>query len=113
MTKTLTFEIDEVLYDLLVQTAEQCGRPWEDVVVQFLAKTAPWSSHRTMRRGQKKSWRPPRCCSTASLHEQIDALKVLAADVVQTGTAAGGDVGDFREQARLLHGHGAFATADE
>jgi hypothetical protein len=41
MGKTLKFEIDDVLYDLLAETAEQCGRQLEDVVVQFLADTAP------------------------------------------------------------------------
>lgn len=33
--------------------------------------------------------------------------------VIQAGTPAGGDVGDFGEQAGLLDGHRAFAATDE
>lgn len=41
MKKTLTLEIDSELYYLLSRVAEEQGRATEDVVIEWLAQTAP------------------------------------------------------------------------
>jgi len=41
MNKTVTFEIDEEVYELLERVAAQTGRPTEQVVLEWLARFAP------------------------------------------------------------------------
>lgn len=41
MSKTVTFEIDEEIYELLEKVAAQTGRPTEQVVLEWLARFTP------------------------------------------------------------------------